>query len=217
MVIKINKIVKESFVDGPGARTVVFLQGCSIHCPGCQNKKLQDPQYGFYYDVLELSERLAFLSVSHGNVTISGGEPFDQPKELAMLVIALRKNGVKNIVVYTGYQWANLISGISGKLLWNHEVLSRIDTLVDGPYIMSLDSDSLSFRGSYNQMFINVTESLKAPAASIILDDRMANIQVQISNEGSIILPAALSSDFDGIGELLESRMCGQTAESIRG
>ena len=27
-----------SLVDGLGIRTVLFVRGCDIHCPGCQNK-----------------------------------------------------------------------------------------------------------------------------------------------------------------------------------
>lgn len=33
----INKIIDQSFVDGPGNRTAVFFQGCNYHCAYCHN------------------------------------------------------------------------------------------------------------------------------------------------------------------------------------
>ena len=32
----------DSIVDGPGLRTVIWTQGCSHHCKGCQNEQTWD-------------------------------------------------------------------------------------------------------------------------------------------------------------------------------
>ncbi|MFA6076230.1 MAG: YjjW family glycine radical enzyme activase [Negativicutes bacterium] len=37
----VNKILPMSFVDGPGCRTAVFLQGCNVHCLYCHNPETQ--------------------------------------------------------------------------------------------------------------------------------------------------------------------------------
>ena len=36
-MIRICGVVRESIVDGPGLRFVLFTQGCPHHCPGCHN------------------------------------------------------------------------------------------------------------------------------------------------------------------------------------
>ena len=43
-------IQRFSLHDGPGIRSLVFLKGCALHCPWCQNPESQDsaPTVGFY-------------------------------------------------------------------------------------------------------------------------------------------------------------------------
>ncbi len=37
-------IERNSFVNGPGIRTVVFFKGCNLHCAWCHNPESQSPQ-----------------------------------------------------------------------------------------------------------------------------------------------------------------------------
>ena len=47
MIVYINSIkFNRSLVDGPGVRTVVFFQGCDLHCKGCQNPSTWDIKAG---------------------------------------------------------------------------------------------------------------------------------------------------------------------------
>lgn len=74
----------ESFgtVDGPGIRFVVFMQGCCLKCKYCHNRDTWDTSNGTEYSidyVLQKIMRLKpYIDVSHGGVTISGGEPLLQ-------------------------------------------------------------------------------------------------------------------------------------------
>ena len=78
--MRIAGTVQDSIVDGPGFRFTVFTQGCSHHCPGCHNPQTHDPSGGTEHTVEELLERMRSNPLTDG-LTLSGGEPFEQPEE----------------------------------------------------------------------------------------------------------------------------------------
>ena len=45
--LRLAGVIKESIVDGPGIRFVVFGQGCPHRCPGCQNPQTHDFSGGY--------------------------------------------------------------------------------------------------------------------------------------------------------------------------
>ena len=83
-------------------------------------------------------------------VTVSGGEPFLQPRELAALVRGCKRIG-KNVWVYTGYT-LEYLEQLSDEHVT--DVLNQADVLVDGRFVESMKDRSLRFRGSRNQRII---------------------------------------------------------------
>ncbi len=205
MDIRYAQIKTGSVVDGPGVRTVLFLQGCTLRCPGCQNALLWPANGGHVETVNEVAKTIAALS-PHGNVTISGGEPFQQRANLTCLLYALHREGVKHIIVYTGYTWEALIEGKDR--FWTLEALHQIDVLVDGPFIRAKDHDLINWRGSANQRPIDVPETLKT--GDLVVLDWDAPV-VTIGSDGNVILPVGLATGFEGLGTIGSTRMCGQT------
>lgn len=209
-MIRYSHIEARSHVDGPGERTVLFVQGCPLACKGCQNKQLWPFEGGRLADEVVMATSLALLAKKHGNVTISGGEPMAQPEALGRLVQNLRKQpGVKNIQVYSGYTWDKLTDpeNPASSIVIN-EVLPYIDVLVDGPFIRELDDPYITYRGSRNQRPIDVQESLRT-GKLVVLD--WDNPEIQITTEGDLILPAGLADVFAETGTVEWTRMCGQT------
>ena len=88
-----------SLVDGPGVRTVVFFQGCDLHCPGCQNPSTWDITKGTEVEVAKLAALLKKESINR-KITISGGEPLMQKEALIELCEMLSDF---DIAVYTGH------------------------------------------------------------------------------------------------------------------
>ena len=76
-MLRISGIIKDSIVDGPGLRFVVFTQGCNHNCLGCHNPQTHDLKGGYEISVSELAEIMAEQRLIRG-VTLSGGEPFLQ-------------------------------------------------------------------------------------------------------------------------------------------
>lgn len=208
MDVRINHIESVSRVDGPGVRTVVFFQGCSLACKGCQSRHLWPAEGGKAVKVADLAESLSLLADHHGNVTISGGEALQQPAALAELVTELRARGVKHIIVYSGYRWEELLDDRHPVNPYLSEILSRIDVLVDGRFEALLDDAFINWRGSRNQRPIDVPATLAA--GQVVTLDWDTN-RIIITETGDLILPAGLAGMLTGLGEVLPTRMCGST------
>lgn len=139
----INRIeYRESLVDGPGLRTLVFFAGCDIHCKGCQNPSLWEKESGKEMDVAELAEELK-RNCPNRKVTLTGGEPLMQKEAVIELVTLLEGF---DIALYTGHD----ISEVP------EEIMEKITYLKYGPFIEEKKSSLLQYRGSSNQEFVKV-------------------------------------------------------------
>lgn len=152
MKIAINKAHFPVTVLGPGRRIGIWLQGCSIGCKGCvsQDTWALDPGR-----LMNLPDLLAWCRrVSGGQfdgVTISGGEPFDQPQALAALLDRLdlwrRRDRLDfDILCYSGYPLARL-ERLHGP------ILARLDALIPEPFLEQRPLTYL-WRGSGNQPLV---------------------------------------------------------------
>lgn len=162
MKLRIAGLTKESVVDGPGIRFVVFVQGCPHRCPGCQNPETWDFAGGKELTVDELFAQIRDTRLLQG-VTFSGGEPFAQAAALACLGKKVKELGL-DIVTYTGYTFEELLD-MAEKNQEVRDLLEISDLLVDGPYLAEERDLSIAFRGSRNQRIISVAASLKAKQA----------------------------------------------------
>lgn len=155
--MRIASYMHDSIVDGPGLRFVVFVQGCSRNCPGCHNPETHDPNGGREVSVNDLAAEMLKNPLCEG-LTISGGEPFDQAWECALLAMEAAKAG-KSTWVYTGYKWEDIKRQAGDDNDWD-ALLICADVVVDGPFVEELKSYEARFRGSTNQRLINVSPSL---------------------------------------------------------
>ena len=155
-----EKIDKCSVSNGLGVRTVLWISGCNIHCKNCHNQSTWDFNSGIPFTDDTMQEILYDLSKPYiKGLTLSGGHPLDPHNAPKVLEIVKRVKMVfpnKDIWIYTGYVWEDIIKNVTLK-----EILKRTDVLVDGAYIDELRDISLPFRGSSNQRIIDVQESLK--------------------------------------------------------
>lgn len=154
--MRIAGTVQDSIVDGPGFRFTVFTQGCSHHCPGCHNPQTHNPSGGTEHTVEELLERMRSNPLTDG-LTLSGGEPFEQPEDCLLLAQGAHESGL-NVWSYTGYLFEFLRDqGTEAQ----KALLRELDVLVDGPFLLEQRTLSLPWRGSRNQRVIDVPKSLE--------------------------------------------------------
>ncbi|MBQ8401258.1 MAG: anaerobic ribonucleoside-triphosphate reductase activating protein [Clostridia bacterium] len=168
MPIRLYGIVRESIVDGPGLRFVVFVQGCPHHCPGCHNPESHDPDGGFATTTVRIWENL-IRNPSLRGVTFSGGEPFLWAKELAEIGRCARARGL-DVMTYSGWTWEELQEtaktddGV-------RDLLSVTRYLVDGRFEQDRRDLSLRFRGSSNQHIRNI-DGWPENGDAVVLDDQ---------------------------------------------
>ena len=141
--------VAASRANGPGVRIVVWVQGCSIGCPGCFNPGTHevgspDSSIG---DVL--ARILAAVGPETNGVTFSGGEPFEQAEALAVLAGAVRRAWPEGtLMAYSGYTLAHLQSEAAPP--GSSALLGALDYLVDGPFEVRLPGQE-PWQASANQ------------------------------------------------------------------
>lgn len=130
-LIRIHHINKHSRVNGPGVRVVVWTQGCSLRCPGCFNEDthLVD-QESLRYDPTLLGKELSLLNVD--GLTISGGEPLDQPDYVLELIKAFRRGNSGTVLLYTGYKIESILKNER-----KYKVIMECDAVIAGPYMQN--------------------------------------------------------------------------------
>ena len=149
--VQLAGVVKESIVDGPGFRLVVFAQGCPHRCLGCHNPETHLRLGGTICSVADLVDMYQAFDL-HRGITLSGGEPFLQAAPLAALAKKIKELS-GDVITYTGYTYAHL-KRLAEEDEAIRNLLEETDLLIDGPFILKLRSLNLPFQGSSNQTLI---------------------------------------------------------------
>lgn len=158
--LRIAGIVRESIVDGPGIRFVVFCQGCPHDCPGCHNPDSHDFGGGQECSIERILQEIDKNPLLAG-VTFSGGEPMCQPKAFAELAQAVKERGL-DITLFSGYTYEEIQDMATAE---THEgravsqLISLTDILIDGRFVSGLRDLTLQFRGSSNQRVIDMNRT----------------------------------------------------------
>lgn len=153
--------------NGTGVRVSLFVSGCTHRCKGCFNSEAWDFDYGDLYTDETQKYILSCLDKTYiRGLSLLGGEPFDphnQDTLIKLLKEVKEKFPQKDIWCYTGYDFDKDLNGeFAEQNKSTSELLSMIDILVDGEFVLVLKNPSLKFRGSSNQRIIDVQASLKS-------------------------------------------------------
>jgi anaerobic ribonucleoside-triphosphate reductase activating protein len=142
--------IPNSMENGEGIRDVIFFSGCDHVCEDCHNKELWNFNFGDEIDTEEVVRLVLDNKQMIDGVTMSGGDPFYQPKALLEICKRLKQEGL-NIWAYTGFTADELLTSDNGLLY--QEIFDNIDVLIDGKYMKDLPP--AKFRGSANQRIIH--------------------------------------------------------------
>lgn len=187
---------------GPGRRTVIWVSGCSLRCPGCMTPELL-PHRTPDLSVATVAELILSDPTWGGRLTISGGEPFEQPHALAALVRRLRAVCDCEVLVYSGRTLEELRRAGHGET----ELLDEIDMLIDGPFLWAAPNE-LAWRGSDNQGFHALTSrgERHASAASMRQPKRRPLALQWVEGLGVRTIGIPKRTFFRGLREQLAAR-----------
>ena len=157
-------IKKNDIANGVGVRVSLFVSGCRHRCKNCFNKEAWDFNYGEKYTEEIAKEILEAIDHDFvAGLSFLGGEPFEPENQADLLKLAKQFNARfpdKNLWVYTGFLFEDILAGKVGDKDTATALLREIDVLVDGKFVENLKDASLLFRGSSNQRIIDVKKSL---------------------------------------------------------
>jgi len=162
-----GEIKKTDIANGTGVRVSLFVSGCRHHCKGCFNQMTWDFDYGQPYTQNTENEIMEALAPDYiAGFSLLGGEPFEpeNQKELVGLLRNIKtRYPEKTVWGYSGYLMDEDLLGESiARCEVTDEMLSYIDVLVDGEFVLDKKDLSLKFKGSVNQRIINVPETRKS-------------------------------------------------------
>lgn len=103
--LRLHAFEPQSAANGPGIRAVLWVQGCTLGCPGCFNPETHPRRGGDEISVDELFGRIRALGDRIEGVTVSGGEPLQQRRAVLALLTRLRAETPLSTIVLTGYTW----------------------------------------------------------------------------------------------------------------
>ena len=172
--MRIHAIEPRSRANGPGARFVVWLQGCSLGCPGCFNPTTHDASGGREVEVEDLLAQLRAANVE--GLSLSGGEPLQQAEAAQALLSGARALGLSTLA-FSGYTLEEI-----RELPHGPEVLARLDVLIDGRYV-SGERLATGLRGSANQRIQLLTN--RYSRADV---EATPVAEIRISRDGEVIL-----------------------------
>jgi anaerobic ribonucleoside-triphosphate reductase activating protein len=170
--INLAGFLARSSANGPGIRSVVWVQGCPLHCEGCFNPQFLSFTPAQQVTPSTLADRICSREPVDG-VTFSGGEPFAQADALGELGERLQQRGL-SIVTFTGFSHDRVLGAT--RPAWQR-LLAVTDLLIAGPYIPSLKCDT-PWIGSSNQQIIPLTDVITLPDSRSPVSGQVAEFTI---------------------------------------
>lgn len=174
ILLNVADIRPRSRVNGPGVRSVVWVQGCSLRCPGCFNAHTHPHEPRQLFEPQALAKRLLLLPDTSG-ITISGGEPFEQAEACAICAETIRAAG-RTVMVFSGHTLEALRAPDCRAI---GRFLAAIDLLVAGPYVERLKTDGRQWRASANQTLHWLTDRMALPPEQMHVDQPVVEVAVE--------------------------------------
>lgn len=130
VILQVHHFAALSRANGPGKRTVIWVQGCTLNCPGCFNPKTHPSQGGETITVDQLLDKVLSQDINTiEGITFTGGEPLQQPEGLLKIIQQIREKSNLSVAIFSGYTLNEIRNQPLGP-----EILSQTDLLFAGRF-----------------------------------------------------------------------------------
>jgi anaerobic ribonucleoside-triphosphate reductase activating protein len=180
--LRIHRFVARTLAEGPGVRACLWVQGCSIRCPGCFNAHMWPADGGHVVEVDAMADAIVAAEPVEG-VTFLGGEPFEQAGALAALARSVRAAGL-SVMCFTGHRYETLAADDADPD--RRALLDATDLLVDGPYDFRRPDKRRPWVGSTNQRFWFLTDRYTSIAER--LSELPNRVEVRVRPDGTVFV-----------------------------
>lgn len=143
--LRVAQTIPDTEAEGPGRRFAVWVQGCSLRCPGCCNPEMFAADRGGAFVEVEVLAAQVLATPGIEGLSVLGGEPFEQAPGVAELCRRVRAGG-RSVMVYSGYTLEELRARPDAG-----PALQEIDLLVDGRFERERPERARRWIGSSNQ------------------------------------------------------------------
>lgn len=181
---RIHATVPRSRANGPGERFVVWTQGCTLGCAGCFNPETHLAG-GVVCDVATVIHDVLATPGIEG-VTVTGGEPLEQPVALAAFAAGISGAGL-GVVVLTGFSRAEIAADPA-----RTAAVACADLVIAGRYNQRLHLGA-GLRGSSNKEIWDRTSRYSAAMLSAVPE-----IEVLIGRDGTVTVTGMVAAPDEG-------------------
>jgi anaerobic ribonucleoside-triphosphate reductase activating protein len=174
---RVHAVVGRSAANGPGERFTIWSQGCALACPGCFNPDPHTAAGGTVRTAGELVDAVVAEVPAVDGVTLTGGEPLEQPGAVAAFCAELRARTGLGIIVLTGFTRAE-IDGDPAKAA----AVADADLVIAGRFNQRL-TVAAGLRGSANKEYWDRTGRYVPGDLGEVPD-----MEVHIGVDGSVVV-----------------------------
>jgi len=147
--LRLGHRLDRSEIYGPGIRSVLWFQGCTLACKGCWNTQYWSANGGEETSVSQILKELDALEGIEG-ITLLGGEPLQQAEATLALIDGCKERGL-SIFLYTGYDPSEFDETMQS-------CFDASDIAVTGRFVQEQRDTTLRWRGSRNQQVHFISE-----------------------------------------------------------
>jgi len=161
MRIRLHAFEPASRANGPGLRAVVWFQGCTLNCFGCFNPATHELRGGYETDTERLAAEILTQADQIEGISVSGGEPFQQPEALQDLLARLAGTSLSRLV-FSGLT-LDEIQALPG----GPAILRQSDVLIAGRYVASKHAGHRLLGSANQQIHLLSTRYTRADLAAV--------------------------------------------------